>query len=170
MQRRADRRGKNGDDRVQRSGVESYTGVGISVSFNSKVMDEQQKVQQLSGGQKSEFLRGRESGRASANGRRRCCRLVRSVPHLRHPADGPEPDGGLRRGGREPGRPVPDGRCAAAGVHLAGRRHAVHLHHVPPEIVHVADKCYGVTFTNKTSSIDCVPTEEALSFVEGQKQ
>jgi len=39
-----------------------------------------------------------------------------------------------------------------------------------PEIVRVADKCYGVTFTNKTSSIDCVPTEEALNFVEGQKQ
>ncbi len=39
-----------------------------------------------------------------------------------------------------------------------------------PEIVYVADKCYGVTFTNKTSSIDCVPREAALSFVEGQKQ
>lgn len=37
-----------------------------------------------------------------------------------------------------------------------------------PEIVHVADKCYGVTFHNKTSSINCVPTTEALSFVEGQ--
>ena len=39
-----------------------------------------------------------------------------------------------------------------------------------PEIVRVAEKCYGVTFTNKTSSIDCVPTEEALNFVDGQKQ
>lgn len=39
-----------------------------------------------------------------------------------------------------------------------------------PEIVHVADKCYGVTFHNKTSTIDCVPTEEALHFVEGQKK
>lgn len=37
-----------------------------------------------------------------------------------------------------------------------------------PEIVHVADKCYGVTFHNKTSSIGCVPATEALSFVEGQ--
>lgn len=33
-------------------GVENYTGVGISVSFNSK-HDEQQRIQQLSGGQKS---------------------------------------------------------------------------------------------------------------------
>ncbi len=37
-----------------------------------------------------------------------------------------------------------------------------------PEIVHVADKCYGVLFRNKNSTIDCVPTNEALSFVEGQ--
>ena len=39
-----------------------------------------------------------------------------------------------------------------------------------PEIVLVADKCYGVTFHNKTSTIDCVPTEEALNFVEGQRK
>jgi structural maintenance of chromosome 3 (chondroitin sulfate proteoglycan 6) len=39
-----------------------------------------------------------------------------------------------------------------------------------PEIVHIANKCYGVTFRNKTSGIDCVPTEEALSFVEGQQK
>jgi structural maintenance of chromosome 3 (chondroitin sulfate proteoglycan 6) len=38
-----------------------------------------------------------------------------------------------------------------------------------PEIVHIADKCYGVTFRNKTSYIDCVPTDDALNFVEGQK-
>jgi structural maintenance of chromosome 3 (chondroitin sulfate proteoglycan 6) len=60
IQRKADR-GKKGanaaaadeSDEEQATGVESYTGVGISVSFNSKVMDEQQKIQQLSGGQKS---------------------------------------------------------------------------------------------------------------------
>jgi structural maintenance of chromosome 3 (chondroitin sulfate proteoglycan 6) len=39
-----------------------------------------------------------------------------------------------------------------------------------PEIVHVADKCYGVTFHNKTSSIDCVPAETALNFVDGQQK
>lgn len=37
-----------------------------------------------------------------------------------------------------------------------------------PEIVHIADKCYGVTFHNKTSCIDVVSTDEALHFVEGQ--
>lgn len=57
IQRRADRRGDPEDsDEEQRGSVENYTGVGISVSFNSKHMDEQQKIQQLSGGQKSEFF------------------------------------------------------------------------------------------------------------------
>jgi structural maintenance of chromosome 3 (chondroitin sulfate proteoglycan 6) len=37
-----------------------------------------------------------------------------------------------------------------------------------PEIVLVANKCYGVTFRNKNSNIACVPTEAALDFVEGQ--
>ena len=60
IQRRTDRiaRGENeeedsGEDgEGRKDGVENYTGVGISVSFNSK-HDEQQRIQQLSGGQKS---------------------------------------------------------------------------------------------------------------------
>jgi structural maintenance of chromosome 3 (chondroitin sulfate proteoglycan 6) len=36
-----------------------------------------------------------------------------------------------------------------------------------PEMVLVAEKCYGVTYTNKTSSIDVVDQEAALDFVEG---
>ena len=56
IQRKTDRRqGPADEDEGQRGGVENYTGVGISVSFNSKTMDEQQKIQQLSGGQKSKF-------------------------------------------------------------------------------------------------------------------
>jgi structural maintenance of chromosome 3 (chondroitin sulfate proteoglycan 6) len=39
-----------------------------------------------------------------------------------------------------------------------------------PEMVLVADKCYGVMFGgNKTSSIDVVSWDKALEFVEGQK-
>lgn len=38
-----------------------------------------------------------------------------------------------------------------------------------PEMLLVADKCYGVTYRNKTSSIDVVAREEALEFVEGQR-
>lgn len=59
IQRRIDQRGDedSSDDEDERRarGVDSYTGVSIQVSFNSK-HDEQQKIQQLSGGQKSEFL------------------------------------------------------------------------------------------------------------------
>jgi structural maintenance of chromosome 3 (chondroitin sulfate proteoglycan 6) len=40
------------EDEERRESVENYVGVGISVSFNSK-HDEQQRIQQLSGGQKS---------------------------------------------------------------------------------------------------------------------
>lgn len=46
----SDDEGRGGD---KAKGVENYTGVGISVSFNSR-HDEQQRIQQLSGGQKSE--------------------------------------------------------------------------------------------------------------------
>jgi structural maintenance of chromosome 3 (chondroitin sulfate proteoglycan 6) len=34
----------------------------------------------------------------------------------------------------------------------------------------VAEKCYGVSFERKASSIGVVSREEALTFVEGQKQ
>ena len=39
-----------------------------------------------------------------------------------------------------------------------------------PEMVQVAEKCYGVSYSNKTSSIDVVDKVHALDFVEGQKQ
>ena len=55
IQRKADKQ-QNGEDEEsdeeRRESVENYTGVGISVSFNSK-HDDQQRIQQLSGGQKS---------------------------------------------------------------------------------------------------------------------
>jgi structural maintenance of chromosome 3 (chondroitin sulfate proteoglycan 6) len=54
IQRKTDQRVREDDnsDDEGRESVENYTGVGISVSFNSK-HDEQQRIQQLSGGQKS---------------------------------------------------------------------------------------------------------------------
>jgi structural maintenance of chromosome 3 (chondroitin sulfate proteoglycan 6) len=39
-----------------------------------------------------------------------------------------------------------------------------------PEIVTVADKCYGVTFRKKASTIGCVTRDEALNFVEGEQR
>lgn len=57
IQRKMDQRVREEDDSDDepRETVENYTGVGISVSFNSK-HDEQQRIQQLSGGQKSTSL------------------------------------------------------------------------------------------------------------------
>ena len=59
IQRKADRAvggdDEESEDAERRESVENYTGVGISVSFNSK-HDDQQRIQQLSGGQKSKFL------------------------------------------------------------------------------------------------------------------
>jgi structural maintenance of chromosome 3 (chondroitin sulfate proteoglycan 6) len=57
IQRKTDRAARpedemDSDDEEARQSVENYVGVGISVSFNSK-HDEQQRIQQLSGGQKS---------------------------------------------------------------------------------------------------------------------
>lgn len=53
IQRRQDPRGE-GDESADEDSVENYIGVGIAVSFNSK-HDDQQRIQQLSGGQKSEW-------------------------------------------------------------------------------------------------------------------
>jgi structural maintenance of chromosome 3 (chondroitin sulfate proteoglycan 6) len=54
IQRKTDARAEGDEtDDERRQSVENYTGVGISVSFNSK-HDDQQRIQQLSGGQKSE--------------------------------------------------------------------------------------------------------------------
>ena len=60
IQRKTDRTFQRDDeieseDEERRASVENYVGVGISVSFNSK-HDDQQRIQQLSGGQKSTTL------------------------------------------------------------------------------------------------------------------
>lgn len=57
IQRKTDKNQRQADeldseDEGHHESVENYTGVGISVSFNSK-HDDQQRIQQLSGGQKS---------------------------------------------------------------------------------------------------------------------
>ncbi|KAJ4394918.1 Structural maintenance of chromosomes protein 3 [Neurospora sp. IMI 360204] len=128
-------------------GVESYSGVGISVSFNSKVMDEQQKIQQLSGGQKS------------------LCALC-LIFALQAAESSPfvifdEVDANLDAQYRTAVAALLDSISKTQKTQFICTTFR-------PEIVMVADKCYGVTFHNKTSTIDCVPTEEALNFVEGQ--
>ncbi|KAK4156724.1 RecF/RecN/SMC [Chaetomidium leptoderma] len=152
IQRKADRgkKGNNADESEEEpTGVESYTGVGISVSFNSKVMDEQQKIQQLSGGQKS------------------LCALC-LIFALQAAESSPfvifdEVDANLDAQYRT---------AVASLLQSISQEQKTQFICTTfrPEIVLVANKCYGVTFHNKTSTIDCVPTEEALNFVEGQKK
>ncbi|KAI0097606.1 putative chromosome segregation protein SudA [Nemania sp. FL0031] len=148
IQRRTDRRiDPEESDEDHRSSVENYTGVGISVSFNSKVADEQQRIQQLSGGQKS------------------LCALC-LIFALQQTESSPmvifdEVDANLDA----------QYRTAVAGLlqsisDTAGTQFICTTFR--PEIVHVADKCYGVLFRNKNSTINCVSTEQALDFVEGQ--
>ncbi|KAF7554264.1 hypothetical protein G7046_g6859 [Stylonectria norvegica] len=148
IQRRTDRRQEPEEsDEEARGSVENYTGVGISVSFNSKHLDEQQRIQQLSGGQKS------------------LCALC-LIFALQQTESSPmvifdEVDANLDAQYRTAVAALLDSISNEIGTQFICTTFR-------PEIVHVADKCYGVTFLNKTSSIDCVPTSEALNFVEGQ--
>ncbi|GAB0132662.1 hypothetical protein EsDP_00001091 [Epichloe bromicola] len=148
IQRRADRRQDvDESDEEARGSVENYIGVGISVSFNSKELDEQQRIQQLSGGQKS------------------LCALC-LIFALQQTESSPmvifdEVDANLDAQYRTAVAALLESISNEAGTQFICTTFR-------PEIVHVADKCYGVTFHNKTSSINCVPTTEALSFVEGQ--
>jgi structural maintenance of chromosome 3 (chondroitin sulfate proteoglycan 6) len=80
IQRKSDRQRQDESDE-EREGVENYTGVGISVSFNSK-HDEQQRIQQLSGGQKSMFIASSSIFRAALTIFRSLCSRI----GLRYPA------------------------------------------------------------------------------------
>lgn len=152
IQRRSDRaaRAEDEDDEDEdaaaaaREGVENYTGVGIAVSFNSK-HDEQQRIQQLSGGQKS------------------LCALA-LVFAIQQCDPAPfylfdEIDANL------------DAQYRTAVAQLLediSRNGQFICTTFRPEMVQVAEKCYGVAYSNKTSSIDVVDREEALKFVDGQ--
>ncbi|KAF1988722.1 putative chromosome segregation protein SudA [Aulographum hederae CBS 113979] len=129
----------------ENEGVENYTGVGISVSFNSK-HDEQQRIQQLSGGQKS------------------LCALA-LVFAIQQCDPAPfylfdEIDANLDAQYRT---------AVAAMLEQLSANGQFICTTFRPEMVLVAEKCYGVSYSNKTSSIDVVGREAALEFVEGQK-
>ena len=134
----------SGGEEDGRDSVENYTGVAISVSFNSK-HDEQQRIQQLSGGQKS------------------LCALAlvfaiqRCDPAPFYLFD--EIDANLDAQYRT---------AVAALLQQISDGGQFICTTFRPEMVLVAEKCYGVAYSNKTSSIDVVSREEALKFVEGQ--
>ncbi|KAF2747224.1 putative chromosome segregation protein SudA [Sporormia fimetaria CBS 119925] len=140
--------------RQRRSTVENYTGVGISVSFNSK-HDEQQRIQQLSGGQKSLcalalvfaiqqcdpapfYLFDEIDANLDAQYRTAVAEMLKKLS----------------------GKGGEDGGGGGQFICTTFR----------PEMVLVAEKCYGVSYSNKTSSIDVVDREAALDFVEGMQK
>lgn len=128
--------------------VESYTGVAIKVSFNSH-HDEQQMIGQLSGGQKS------------------LCALA-LIFAIQQCDPAPfylfdEVDANL------------DAQYRAAVAQMvktlaAERENGQFICTTfRPELVHVADKQYGVLYKDKTSSVKLVEKKEALRFVEEQR-
>jgi len=165
IQRKTDQRvredGESDDE--ARENVENYTGVGISVSFNSK-HDEQQRIQQLSGGQKSLcalalvfaiqqcdpapfYLFDEIDANLDAQYRTAVAQMLEEISTQQSEGDG---DGEGEEG---------------EGSGMSGQFICTTFR---PEMLLVADKCYGVTFHNKTSKIDTVSRKEALQFVDGE--
>lgn len=160
IQRKTDQRTREDDesDEEQRESVENYTGVGISVSFNSK-HDDQQRIQQLSGGQKSLcalalvfaiqqcdpapfYLFDEIDANLDAQYRTAVAQMLQEIATQQStPND-------------------ENGAGAMSGQFICTT--------FRPEMLLVADKCYGVTFHNKTSGIDTVSQQEALRFVDGE--
>ena len=125
--------------------VENYVGVAISVSFNSK-NDEQQRIQQLSGGQKS------------------LCALAlifaiqQCDPAPFYCLD--ELDANLDA----------QYRTAVAGMIEELSENAQYICTTfRPEMIQAADKFFGVIFQNKVSSIQEITRENALEFVEQEQ-
>ncbi len=141
IQRKTDKRQAGEEDEeedgepVNKRGVENYTGVGISVSFNSK-HDDQQRIQQLSGGQKSECPFRRSTGIELT-----CTRSVQSCPNLRHSSYRSSSILYLRRDRRQSRRTIPDCCSRSSAISRQPKRHRarrgrretdwrpIHLHH-----------------------------------------
>ncbi|KAF2482745.1 structural maintenance of chromosome protein 3 [Neohortaea acidophila] len=131
------------EDGGERS-VENYTGIAISVSFNSK-HDEQQRIGQLSGGQKS-----------------LCALALIFAIQASDPAPFylfDEIDANLDAQYRTSVAQLLQ-ESAQTGQFICTT--------FRPEMLLVAEKCYGVSYLHKTSSIDVVSRDQALDFVEGQ--
>ncbi|KAL6716872.1 Structural maintenance of chromosomes protein 3 [Lecanora helva] len=169
IQRKADKQRDNAEeeeseDEERRESVENYTGVGISVSFNSK-HDDQQRIQQLSGGQKSLcalalvfaiqqcdpapfYLFDEIDANLDAQYRTAVANMLHSISNNQSQTSS-------QQNGTQ--NSVGGGQFICTTFR--------------PEMLHVAEKCYGVRYLgNKSSSVVVVDKEEALKFVEGEKQ
>jgi structural maintenance of chromosome 3 (chondroitin sulfate proteoglycan 6) len=128
------------------SDIDNYMGVSIQVSFNSK-SDEQQRIEQLSGGQKS------------------LCAIAlilaiqKSDPAPFYLFD--EIDANLDT----------QYRTAVANlIHELSAGAQFVCTTFRPEMLQVANKFFGVMFNNKISSVSEISQIDALGFVEGQQQ
>lgn len=125
--------------------IENYIGVSISVSFNSK-FDEQQRVEQLSGGQKS-----------------LCAIALILAIQKCDPAPFylfDEIDANLDSQYRT---------AVASMIKTLSSKAQFICTTFRPEMLQVADKFYGVMFSNKVSTVSEINREEAMNFVEGQQ-
>ncbi|OOQ90575.1 Chromosome segregation protein sudA [Penicillium brasilianum] len=152
IQRKTDRTARADDefdseDEQARQSVENYVGVGISVSFNSK-HDDQQRIQQLSGGQKS----------LCALALVFAIQACDPAPFYLFDEIDANLDAQYRTAVAQMLKSISD---STNGQFICTT--------FRPEMLHVAEKCYGVSFSQKASTIDVVSREEALKFVEGQK-
>lgn len=128
-----------------RGGIDNYTGVSILVSFNSK-KDEQQHIEQLSGGQKS-----------------LCAIALILAIQKCDPAPFylfDEIDANLDTQYRT---------AVAALLRTLAANAQFICTTFRPEMLQVANTFYGVSFDNKVSTVLEINQEEALSFVEGQR-
>ncbi|KAJ5550367.1 Chromosome segregation protein SudA [Penicillium sp. DV-2018c] len=152
IQRKTDRAARtaddvDSDDEQARQSVENYVGVGISVSFNSK-HDDQQRIQQLSGGQKS----------LCALALVFAIQACDPAPFYLFDEIDANLDAQYRTAVAQMLKSISD---STNGQFICTT--------FRPEMLHVAEKCYGVSFRQKASTIDVVSREEALKFVEEQK-
>ncbi|KAL4777321.1 chromosome segregation protein sudA [Aspergillus nidulans var. acristatus] len=152
IQRKTDRTQRAEDDlesedEEAKHSVENYVGVGISVSFNSK-HDDQQRIQQLSGGQKS----------LCALALVFAIQACDPAPFYLFDEIDANLDAQYRTAVAQMLKSISD---STNGQFICTT--------FRPEMLHVAEKCYGVSFRQKASTIDVVSREEALKFVEEQK-
>lgn len=130
---------------AQTDSIDNYVGVSIQVSFNSK-HDEQQKIEQLSGGQKS-----------------LCAIALILAIQKCDPAPFylfDEIDANLDAQYRTAVASMLQNLAKAAQFICTTFR---------PEMLQCANTFYGVLFSNKVSTVLEIEQDEALSFVEGQR-
>ncbi|KHJ35646.1 putative chromosome segregation protein suda [Erysiphe necator] len=193
IQRKSDRRvtvareEESEEEQQQRDSVENYMGVGISVSFNSK-QDEQQRIQQLSGGQKSLcalalvfaiqqcdpapfYLFDEIDANLDAQYRTAVAQMLQDISAQQSSLSSPAGYDAKNTESASITSPDENGveDAPAARGTVGGMSGQFICTTFRSEMLLVADKCYGVTFHNKTSGIGVVTREDALKFVEGEE-